>query len=340
MNPGADTRPDTSAPRTPLLQHAPLPDMLLDALRQDHEIVDFHSLSVAEFAARAPEFKVLMTNGEDTVTRQRIQSLPALGLIANFGVGYDGIDLQAAHEYGVQVSNTPDVLTDDVADLAIGLLLATSRQIPAAQRFLESGSWAEASYTWTRKVSGSRLGIVGMGRIGQAIARRAVAFDLSIRYFSRHIKPELSHGFEPSLVELATWADALIVCVPGGKGTNGLINAEILRALGPEGFLVNVGRGSAVDEAALIRALQAGELAGAGLDVFTDEPRVPKELQGLPNVVLTPHIGSATWQTRAAMSELVVENVKAFERGQRLATPVGQRRKSAETSRAAIAPHC
>ena len=323
MNLGAETQPHTSARKTPLLQHASLPEMLLDALGQDHEIVDFHTLSAAEFAARASEFEVLMTNGEDTVTRERIQSLPALGLIANFGVGYDGIDLQAAREHGVQVSNTPDVLTDDVADLAIGLLLATSRQIPAAQHFLESGAWADGGYTWTRKVSGSRLGIVGMGRIGQAIARRAVAFDMPIRYFSRHLKPELPHGFEPSLVELATWADALIVCVPGGKETNGLINAEILRALGPDGFLVNVGRGSVVDEAALIRSLHAGELGGAGLDVFTDEPRVPKELQGLPNVVLTPHMGSATWQTREAMSELVVENVKAFERGQRLATPVG-----------------
>ena len=323
MNLGADTRPHTLAGRTPLLQHAPLPEMLLDTLRQDHEIVDFHTLSAAEFAARASEFEVLMTNGEDTVTRERIQSLPALGLIANFGVGYDGIDLQAAHEHGVQVSNTPDVLTDDVADLAIGLLLAASRQIPAAQHFLESGAWADGGYSWTRKVSGSRLGIVGMGRIGQAIARRASAFDMPIRYFSRHLKPALPHGFEPSLVELATWADALIVCVPGGKETNGLINTGILRALGPRGFLVNVGRGSVVDEAALIRVLNAGELGGAGLDVFADEPGVPEELQGLPNVVLTPHMGSATWQTREAMSELVVENVRAFERGQRLATPVG-----------------
>ena len=323
MNLGADTRPHTLARRTPLLQHAPLPEMLLETLRQDHEIVDFHTLSAAEFAARASEFEVLMTNGEDTVTRERIQSLPALGLIANFGVGYDGIDLQAAHEHGVQISNTPDVLTDDVADLAIGLLLAASRQIPAAQQFLESGAWVDGGYSWTRKVSGSRLGIVGMGRIGQAIARRASAFDMPIRYFSRHLKPALPHGFEPSLVELATWADALIVCVPGGKETNGLINTGILRALGPRGFLVNVGRGSVVDEAALIRVLNAGELGGAGLDVFADEPGVPKELQGLPNVVLTPHMGSATWQTREAMSELVVENVRAFERGQRLATPVG-----------------
>lgn len=321
MTQAADTR--RTARGTPLLRHAPLPEMLLETLGQDHEIVDFHSLSAAEFAARASEFEVLLTNGEDTVTGERIQSLPALGLIANFGVGYDGIDLQAAREHGVQVTNTPDVLTDDVADLAMGLLLAASRQIPAAQRFLESGAWASGGYTWTRKVSGSRLGIVGMGRIGEAIARRASAFDMPIRYFSRSHKPKLPYGFEPSLVELATWADALIVCVPGGKETNGLISTEILRALGPQGVLVNVGRGTVVDESALIHALQAGELGGAGLDVFTDEPRVPEQLQGLPNVVLTPHIGSATWQTRKAMSELVVENVRAFEEGLRLATPVG-----------------
>lgn len=322
MTPEAEAR-SHAARRTPLLQHAPLPDMLLDALGQNHEIVNFHSLSATDFATRAPEFEVLLTNGEDTVTRERIQSLPALGLIANFGVGYDGIDLQAAADHAVQVSNTPDVLTDDVADLAMGLLLAASRQIPAAQHFLESGAWAGGGYPWTRKVSGSRLGVVGMGRIGQAIARRASAFDMPIRYFSRHPKPDLPHRFEPSLVELATWADALILCTPGGKETSGLINAEILRALGPHGFLVNVGRGSVVDEVALIRALHAGELGGAGLDVFTDEPRVPEELQGLPNVVLTPHMASATRQTREAMSKLVVENVRAFERGQRLATPVG-----------------
>jgi lactate dehydrogenase-like 2-hydroxyacid dehydrogenase len=162
-----------------------------------------------------------------------------------------------------------------------------------------------------------------MGRIGEAVARRASAFDMPVRYFARSPRPAVPHGFEPSLVELATWADALVVCVPGGKETQGLISAEILRALGPHGFLVNIGRGSVVDEVALIRALQAGELGGAGLDVFTDEPRVPEQLQGLPNVVLTPHIGSATWQTRQAMSGLVVENIRAFEQGLPLVTPVG-----------------
>lgn len=322
MTPSTDSQLFTSRRKTPLLQHAPLPDMLINALGQHHEIVDFHTLSAADFTARAAEFEVLMTNGEDTVTRERIQSLPSLGLIANFGVGYDGIDLQAAREHGVQVSNTPDVLTDDVADLAIGLLLATSRQIPAAQRFLESGAWAGGGYTWTSKVSGSQLGIVGMGRIGEAIARRASAFDMPVRYFSRHPKQELPHDFEPSLVKLATWADTLIVCVPGGKETKRLINAVILRALGPRGLLINVSRGSVVDELELIEVLHAGELGGAGLDVFADEPRVPKELQGLPNVVLTPHMASATLQTREAMSQLVVENVRAFVAGRRLATPV------------------
>jgi hydroxypyruvate reductase len=320
---GGDGQPRTSARKTALLQHAALPQMLLDALGEDHEIVDFHALSAPEFAARAPEFEVLLTNGEDTVPRERIQSLPSLGLIANFGVGYDGVDVQAAADHGVQVSNTPDVLTDDVADLAMGLLLSASRQIPAAQRFLESGAWSGGGFTWTRKVSGSRLGIVGMGRIGEAVARRASAFDMPVRYFSRSPKPAVPHGFEPSLVELAAWADALVICAPGGKETLGLINAEVLRALGPSGILVNVGRGSVVDETALIQALQAGELGGAGLDVFTDEPRVPGQLQGLPNVVLTPHIGSATRQTRQAMSGLVVENIRAFEQGLPLVTPVG-----------------
>ncbi|TDT78682.1 lactate dehydrogenase-like 2-hydroxyacid dehydrogenase [Arthrobacter sp. AG258] len=297
--------------------------MLLEALSQDHEIVDFNTLTAAAFRERAPEFEILLTNGEDTVARERMQSLPALGLIANFGVGYDGIDMQAAADHGVRVSNTPDVLTDDVADLAMGLLLAASRQFPAAQRFLESGGWAAGGFTWTRRVSGSRLGIVGMGRIGEAVARRAWAFDMPVRYFSRRQKPGMGYECEPLLMGLATWADALVVCLPGGKETKGLIDAKILQALGPQGILVNVGRGSVVEEDALIRTLHAGELGGAGLDVFATEPRVPNELQGLPNVVLTPHIGSATWQTRQAMSALVVENIRAYQQGLPLVTPVG-----------------
>ncbi|MGG5173873.1 2-hydroxyacid dehydrogenase [Pseudarthrobacter sp. J1763] len=323
MTPNTGALPLEEGHRGPLLQHAPVPDMLLEALRQDHEIVDFYALSPADFEARAPEFRILLTNGEDTVSRERIQSLPNLALIANFGVGYDGIDVLAAADHGVQVSNTPEVLTEDVADLAMGLLLSVSRQIPAAQRFLESGAWTNGGFAWTHKVSGSRLGIVGMGRIGEAIGRRAAAFHMPVRYYSRQPKPSVDYEFEPSLVELATWADALVICVPGGAATKDLVNAEILRALGPHGFLINVGRGSVVDEAALIKALHAGELGGAGLDVFANEPHVPAQLQNLPNVVITPHIGSATWQTREAMSQLVVANIRAFEEGRPLVTPVG-----------------
>ncbi|NUT73296.1 2-hydroxyacid dehydrogenase [Pseudarthrobacter sp. C4D7] len=315
------TAAGATAQKTPLLQHAPLPDMLLQALRRDNEVVDFHALTDTAFRERASEFEILLTNGEDTVTRERMRSLPALKLIANFGVGYDGIDVQTAAELGVRVTNTPDVLTDDVADLALGLLLGASRQIPAAQGFLESGAWAGGGFAWTRRVSGSRLGIVGMGRIGEAVARRASAFDMAIRYFSRRAKPGVGEGYEPSLMALATWADALVVCLPGGGETKGLVDAKVLQALGPRGILVNVGRGSVVDEDALIRTLHAGELGGAGLDVFASEPHVPQELQGLPNVVLTPHIGSATWQTRLAMSTLVVENITAFQQGLPLVTP-------------------
>lgn len=308
--------------RPPILVCANLPSAVTDDLGTDHELVPLEQLTDARFAARAAEFEILLTNGEGTVSADLINALPHLQLIADFGVGYDGIDVVAAREHGVRVTHTPDVLTDDVADLALGLLLATARRIPAAHRFATSGAWSHQSFPWTTRVSGARLGIVGMGRIGAAVARRAEGFSMPTRYCSRHPHPGSGLTHEPDLVRLASWADMLVVCVPGGADTANLIDAEVLDALGPAGFLVNVARGSVVDTAALLDALEQGRLAGAGLDVLAGEPEVDPRLRDRDDVVITPHMASATTRTRAAMAELVVRNVRAHEAGSVLPTPI------------------
>jgi lactate dehydrogenase-like 2-hydroxyacid dehydrogenase len=222
----------------------------------------------------------------------------------------------------VVVTHTPNVLNDDVADLAIGLMLSASRQLPAADRFVRAGDWLKGPMPLARKMSGARLGLVGMGRIGQAIAHRAAAFGMSIAYTARSAKPELAYSYFPAAAALAAESDFLVVITPGGAGTRKLIDAQVLAALGAKGILVNVARGSVVDEAALIEALEQGVIAGAGLDVFEDEPRVPERLRALPQVVLTPHIGSATGQTRQAMADLAMANLRAHFGGQALPSPV------------------
>ncbi|EMC4144917.1 2-hydroxyacid dehydrogenase [Cronobacter sakazakii] len=305
-----------------VLKHAYLPDALTTGLRERYDLREFSQMSDADFVAIAGDITALVTNGEAVVTREFIARLPALSLIAVFGVGYDGVDVAAARERGIAVTHTPGVLTDDVADLAIGLMLATSRRIVAAQKFIGQGGWQQGGFTWTRKVSGARLGIFGMGRIGQAIARRARAFDMEIRYTSRQPHSALPYRFVPGLAQLARESDFLMLCAPGGDATRGVVNAAVLEALGPQGILINVARGSVVDETALIAALESGKIAGAGLDVFTDEPNVPAPLQQRDNVVITPHMASATWETRREMSRLVLENVNAWCAGEPLITPV------------------
>jgi lactate dehydrogenase-like 2-hydroxyacid dehydrogenase len=228
----------------------------------------------------------------------------------------------AARRRGVVVTHTPDVLNDEVADTAIGLMLCASRQLPAADRFVRSGQWLQGPMPLQRRMSGARLGIVGMGRIGKAIAHRAQAFGMTIAYTARSAKPELPHRFCASAAELAAISDFLVVITPGGAGTRKLIDAAVLEALGPKGILVNVARGSVVDEAALVDALQRGVVGGAALDVFEDEPRVPQALIDMPQVVLTPHIGSATRETRQAMCDLAVDNLRALFDGRPLLTPV------------------
>lgn len=305
-----------------VLKQAYLPDALTADLRDRYELLELAQMSPADLAAVAGEITVVITNGEAVVTREFIDALSALKLIAVFGVGYDGVDVAAARDRGVAVTHTPGVLTDDVADLAIGLLLATSRRIVAAQKFIEQGGWQQSGFQWTRKVSGARLGILGMGRIGQAIARRAQAFDMEIAYNDPKAHSQLPYRYVADLTDLAAQSDFLMVCAPGGAGTRGLINQPVLEALGPQGMLINISRGSVVDEAALVQALESGTLAGAGLDVFADEPHVPAALQQRDNVVITPHMASATWETRREMSRLVLENVIAWFAGEPLVTPV------------------
>ena len=282
-----------------------------------------HDLDPAAFAAVAPRIRAVAASGDSKVPPSLIDALPALEIISVMGVGYDGVDVAAAKARGIVVTHTPDVLNDDVADLALALMLAAARQIPAADRHVRSGDWqTKGGQALARKLSGARLGIVGMGRIGQAIAKRALGFDMPVAYTARSAKPELPHRFVPTVQELAADSDFLVLITPGGAGTRHLVDAAVLKALGPKGILVNVARGSVVDEAALIDALENGTLGGAALDVFEDEPRVPARLRALPHVVLTPHVGSATAATRQAMADLAYANLEAHFAGRPTLTPV------------------
>jgi len=290
---------------------------------QDHfrcHVMD--SLDAASLAAIAPSIRGIACRGESHVTRDFIAQFPALELISVFGVGYDGVDAVAARERGVQVTHTPDVLTDDVADFAMTLLLSSARQIVRADAFARSGAWNKGPFPLTTKVSGAKLGIVGLGRIGRAIAQRATAFGMAISYHNRKPQQDVSYRYVADLKTLATEVDFLVLAMPGGTDTRALITGEILEALGPKGFLVNVARGSVVDQSALIKALQEGKIAGAGLDVFENEPNIPEALAKLDNVVLTPHIASGTLVTRMAMADLAFNNLAAHFDGKPVLTPV------------------
>ncbi len=248
--------------------------------------------------------------------------LPALEIVANFGVGYDNVDAADAAARGIVVSNTPGVLDEEVADLAVGLLLATVRQIPQADRHLREGRWPAGPFPLSPTLRGRRIGIVGLGAIGKAVARRLEGFDVPIAYHGRSRQPDVHYDYHENVVALAAACDVLIAVVPGGATTRHMIDADVLAALGPDGILINVARGSVVDETALIAALQAGTILGAGLDVFEHEPDVPAALLPLPNVVLLPHIGSASQRTREAMGQLVVDNLAAWFDDGRAITPV------------------
>jgi lactate dehydrogenase-like 2-hydroxyacid dehydrogenase len=248
---------------------------------------------------------------------------PKLEIVASFGVGYDHVDSTYAREHSVVVTNTPDVLTEEVADVAMGLLIATLREFVKADRYLRSGLWTTQNYPLSvGSLRDRKAGIVGMGRIGQAIARRLDASRVPVVYHSRKPAAGVSHKHYPDLIEMAKAVDTLVVIIPGGHATAKMINAEVMNALGPRGVIINVARGSVIDEPALISALKSGTILAAGLDVFASEPKVPDELRAMQNVVLLPHIGSASVVTRNAMDQLVVDNLKAWFAGKPPLTPV------------------
>jgi lactate dehydrogenase-like 2-hydroxyacid dehydrogenase len=251
-----------------------------------------------------------------------MQQFPKLEQISSFGVGYDHIDAKWAGAHGIVVTNTPEVLNEEVADTALGLLLCTVREFPQAERFLRAGKWPSGQYPLTKATLRNRtVGIVGMGRIGKAIAKRLDAFGVPVVYHSRN-KQDVDYKYYPKLLDMARGVDTLMVIVPGGAATQNMINAEVLKALGPQGILINMARGSVVDEPALIEALKSRTIYSAGLDVFVKEPQVPSELIGMDHVVLFPHLGSSTEVTRAAMDQLVVDNILAWVAGKPPLTPV------------------
>jgi hydroxypyruvate reductase len=319
---------DLMSQRPVLLQALALPPALERRLAETYEV---HKLPPAGaeresfLLSRGGEFDGLVTSAAHGVDAPLIGALPKLRVISSFGVGLDKLDVRAAAARGIPVGYTPDVLNDCVADLGFALLLAVARRVPEGDRYIRAGHWAAAPGTPAtvpfplgRKVSGARLGIVGLGRIGRTIARRAGGFDMDVRYHSRRPVEDVEWTHEPQLLELARWADFLMVITAGGPETHHLIDETVLDALGPKGYLVNVARGTVVDEAALVRALQESRIAGAGLDVFEREPNVPPELFTLDKVVLVPHIASGTVQTREAMAQRVLDNLAAFFAGQTL----------------------
>lgn len=269
------------------------------------------------------EVAALVTSARAGFDEALLARLPKLKVISSFGVGLDALDVPSARRRGIPVGYTPDVLTDCVADLAFGLLLSIARRIPEGDRYVRAGRWVQQPpkpMSFGRKVSGARLGVVGLGRIGQAIARRAGGFDMEVRYHGRRPVEGAPYAFEAQLADLARWADFLVLSTPGGAGTQHLVDAAVLDALGAKGFLINIARGSVVDEPALLSALQRGTIGGAALDVFEQEPKVPEAFFGLDNVVLLPHIASGTHETRAAMGQRVLDNLAAGLEGRELSS--------------------
>lgn len=310
--------------RPHLLAVAKLAPFFMNQLQEAFVVHErLHETDPAAFAKVAGQIRAIAGGGESKVPRALLDQLPALEIVSIMGVGYDGVDVAAALERKIPVTHTPDVLNDEVADTAIGLMLSVARRLPQADQYVRAGRWEkEGPMPLARKMSGARLGIVGLGRIGQAIANRARAFGMSVAYTARSEKQGTGYPYFPSARELAGAVDFLVVITPGGAATRHMISADVLKALGPEGYLVNVARGTVVDEAALVQALKQGAIAGAALDVFENEPHVPQALREMDNVVLTPHIGSGTRQTRQAMADLAAGNLVAHFAGQPLPSPV------------------
>ena len=308
-----------------LLIPSPLLPALMEELERDyicHRLWEAADRDGA-LAAAAPLVRGVATSGGTGIDAALMDALPKLEIIANFGVGVDLVDLDHAAGKGIIVTNTPEVLTDDVADLAMALITCVARGIVAGDRYVRAGRWArEGAMPLMRAVGAATIGIVGMGRIGRAVAHRAAATGARIAYTSRTEKSDLPYPFVADLTALARDSDYLVLCAPGGADTRYLVDAAVIEALGPDGALINVGRGTLVDEAAMTTALADGRLGGAGLDVFENEPALAPGLADLPNVVLLPHIGSATRETRRAMGDLVAANLAAHFAGRPLPSRV------------------
>ncbi|HQQ69100.1 MAG TPA: 2-hydroxyacid dehydrogenase [Alicycliphilus sp.] len=299
-------------PRPRVLQYGKMPLPQLDAdLAQAYDV---HILSQEAdpdrfLAEHGAQFEYLVTSAAMGLPARVTDALPNLRFVSSFGVGFDALDKDALLRRGARVGYTPGVLDDCVADMAFALLLDAARGLSEADRFVRRGDWSRGRFGIRTRASGKRLGIFGMGRIGSTVARRASGFDMEVAYHNRRPVEGTPHQYLPSLLELARWSDFLVITAAGGAGTHHLVNAQVLDALGPQGFLINVARGSVVDEAALAAALQGGRIAGAGLDVFEDEPHPLAALPALDNVVLAPHIASGTHETRRAMADLVLQNL-------------------------------
>ncbi|MBK8091716.1 MAG: 2-hydroxyacid dehydrogenase [Verrucomicrobiaceae bacterium] len=302
--------------RPEVLLAAPLPDFLrlpLEAAYTCHVLKDAQP--------HLERIRAAIPLGGTVLSTELLASMPALEIVSVMGVGYDGVPIPYCRERGIRVTNTPDVLTDDVADIAVALVLMTSRRLVESNRYLHAGSWLTGPFPLAHAVRGKTAGIFGLGRIGKAIARRLEAHGMKIAYHGR--KPQnVPWAYFDDLQALAAESDFLVIACPGGPETQKRVDAPVLAALGREGTLINIARGSVVDEAALITALRAGTIRGAGLDVFEDEPRVPAELLACENAVLLPHVGSATHETRLAMANLVLENLAAHFADRELITPV------------------
>ena len=296
----------------------------LERLTQEFSAVKLFAATdrAATLKEAAPRVRGLAHSGHSHVDAALMDALPRLEIIANFGVGVDQIDLDAAKKRGIVVTNTAGALNECVADCAMALVLNTLRKLPQAGAYLHAGDWqSKGPYPLVTSIGGKTLGILGLGRIGEAIAKRALAFGMTIRYHNRH-KKDVPYAYDSDAVTLANHSDVLLVITPGGAETDKLVNAAVLDALGPQGYLVNVARGSVVDEPVLLRYLQEKKIAGAGLDVFEHEPKVPSEFFTLDNAVLTPHVASATNETRTAMGALQIENLHLHFAGKPVKTPV------------------
>ncbi len=299
-----------------ILLTAPLPPFVLDPLQRDYRCVDYVKAADKDalLAADGASIRGLVQGGGTVTPAKLLDALPNLEIISVFGVGYDGVPVDYCRKRGIKVTNTPDVLNDDVADTAVALLLMSARGFVSANRQLRAGDWASGANTLTTKVAGKRAGILGLGRIGKAIASRLEAFDMHIAYTGRN-KQDVPYTYYPNLATLAANSDYLVVACPGGPATQNIVDASVLQALGSKGTLINIARGSIVDEPALVAALKAGTIRSAALDVYAHEPVVPPELLAMDNIVLLPHVGSATAETRLAMGDLCRGNLESWFAG-------------------------